>query len=150
MTVPANPWFIYALSSAILWGISYALSERLLHNGVSVPVLLVIEGLFTIPIFLSAAQLTGTLKPSLNFLFSDYRNFALAAAVASTVIAGNLFILLSISEKNATLATLIEISYPIFSFLFAWLFFRDMQLTWHTALGAVLIVSGVSIIYTKS
>ncbi|MGA2053413.1 MAG: EamA family transporter, partial [Opitutales bacterium] len=55
--------------------------------------------------------------------------------------------LLAIQHKNATLASLIEISYPFFVALFAWLLFRDVQLSWATALGGLLILAGIAIIY---
>ncbi len=40
---------------------------------------------------------------------------------------GALLIYMAIGEKNATLASLIEISYPLFVAFFAWVFFRETQ-----------------------
>ena len=50
------------------------------------------------------------------------------------------------SAKNPTLASLIEISYPIFVVVFAWLFFREMQLNAMTLFGGLLVLAGVSVI----
>jgi drug/metabolite transporter (DMT)-like permease len=52
----------------------------------------------------------------------------------------------AMSAKNPTLASLIEISYPIFVVLFAWIFFREMQLNTLTLCGGVLVIIGVSVI----
>jgi drug/metabolite transporter (DMT)-like permease len=54
---------------------------------------------------------------------------------------------MAIGEKNATLASLIEISYPFFVAVFAWLFFRETQFTWPTVFGGVLILSGVAVVF---
>ncbi|MCD8497767.1 MAG: EamA family transporter [Alphaproteobacteria bacterium] len=45
---------------------------------------------------------------------------------------------------------MIEITYPVFTILFAWLLYRDVQVNLHTALGGLLIFAGVGIIYFKS
>jgi drug/metabolite transporter (DMT)-like permease len=50
------------------------------------------------------------------------------------------------SAKNPTLASLIEISYPLFVVVFAWLFFREMQLNPMTICGGLLVIAGVAVI----
>ena len=50
------------------------------------------------------------------------------------------------SAKNPTLASLIEISYPLFVVLFAWIFFREMQLNTITICGGLLVIAGVAVI----
>ncbi len=71
------------------------------------------------------------------------------ALFAVTFALGSFFILYSISLKNATMANIIEISYPVFTFFFAWLLFRDVQLNTAAALGGLLIFSGIAVIYLK-
>ncbi len=68
--------------------------------------------------------------------------------VASCI--GGLCIYHAIGGRNATVASLIEISYPLFVALFAWLFFRELQINWQTALGGLLILSGVSIVFLSN
>jgi drug/metabolite transporter (DMT)-like permease len=53
----------------------------------------------------------------------------------------------AMSAKNPTLASLIEISYPLFVVLFAWIFFREMQLNAVTLCGGLLVVAGVTVIF---
>jgi drug/metabolite transporter (DMT)-like permease len=54
---------------------------------------------------------------------------------------------MAIGEKNATLASLIEISYPVFVAIFAWLFFRETQFNLAAILGGVMIIGGIAVIY---
>ena len=70
----------------------------------------------------------------------------MAAGVVALLVA-EVFISLSIVNKNATLAGLIEITYPLFIVLFAWLLFKEGQLTLGTALGSLCILCGVGVIY---
>lgn len=60
---------------------------------------------------------------------------------------GALLIYLTIGEKNATVASLIEMSYPLFVAFFAWLFFCEIQFNRLTVAGEVLILSGVALGY---
>jgi drug/metabolite transporter (DMT)-like permease len=57
-----------------------------------------------------------------------------------------LFIGFSITAKNATLAGLIEISYPIFIALFSFILFRSV-VNLPTMLGGMIIFVGVFVIY---
>jgi len=52
----------------------------------------------------------------------------------------------AIGEKNATLASLIEISYPLFVAFFVWLFFREVQFNIATVSGALLVFAGISMV----
>lgn len=56
----------------------------------------------------------------------------------------------AISMKNATVVSLIEISYPVFVCLFAYILYRDIQVNMWTALGGLLIFCGVFTIYLKA
>ena len=141
-------WFFYALFSAFLWGISYSFSDRLLQAGISVPLLMAIEGIMILPI-LAVVAVKANPFDGFDLLLTDRKILVLAIFVALTAMLGSFFILMSISEKNATLASLIEITYPLFTCLFAWLFFKDMQLNWMTAIGGFLILAGVAVIYVK-
>ena len=67
-------------------------------------------------------------------------------APALTSLAGSVLLFLSISGKNATLASLIEISYPVFVALFAFVLFRDLHLNISAVLGGMLVFAGVAVI----
>jgi drug/metabolite transporter (DMT)-like permease len=87
---------------------------------------------------------TGALAEEVRALGAD-RGWFVLAVVASA--AGALLIYMAIGEKNATLASLIEISYPFFVAVFAWVFFRDMQFNLATIFGGILILSGVAVVF---
>lgn len=76
-------------------------------------------------------------------------NQLLGLVVAETIVLmlAEVFIGLSITNKNATLAGLIEISYPVFIILFAYLLFKENQLSISAAAGGSLIFLGIFIIY---
>ena len=59
----------------------------------------------------------------------------------------DLMIALSISTKNATLAGLVEISYPLFIALFAYFLFKETQINAAIIIGGLLIFSGIFVIY---
>ena len=71
-------------------------------------------------------------------------------SVAVTSLLARVLLFVSIDRKNATMAGLIEISYPIFIALFTWLLFREVHLTWTSALGGLLIVAGAVIVILSS
>jgi drug/metabolite transporter (DMT)-like permease len=140
-------WIVYALAAAIIWGISYAASGRVIERGVTPLVFFFLYALFGAVAASMALVLTGGLAT----MFSEFRGLGrdwvwLVVAVVSSA-AGALLIYIAIGEKNATLASLIEISYPFFVAVFAWLFFRETQFNWPTVFGGLLILGGVAVVF---
>lgn len=145
-----NLWFFLSLAAAACWGFGYAVAERILRAGVPVAVLMLVTGFTIFILNFLIAYFSSHLKSGLQTLVSDWRILAMALAMALTILGGNYMIFMSVMLKNAALANMIEIAYPFFTFLFAWLLFRDVQLNWSTALGGLLIFAGVGVIYWKS
>ena len=140
-------WIVYALAAAIIWGISYAASGRVIERGITPLVFFFLYTLFGAAAAAGALTLTGktgTLLSEVRALGTDW--VWLVVAVVSSA-AGGLLIYMAIGEKNATLASLIEISYPFFVAVFAWLFFRETQFNWPTILGGILILGGVAVVF---
>ena len=140
-------WIVYALAAAIIWGVSYAASGRVIERGMTPLVFFLLYTSFGAAAAATALALLG----KAGTLFSEVRALGedwvwLAVAVVSSA-AGGLLIYIAIGEKNATLASLIEISYPFFVAVFAWLFFRETQFTFSTILGGVLILGGVGVVF---
>jgi drug/metabolite transporter (DMT)-like permease len=140
-------WIVYALAAAIIWGISYAASGRVIERGMTP---LVFFFLYTL-VGAGAAAVALALSGKAGALWSQFRSlegdwvWLLVAIIAS--VAGGLLIYIAIGEKNATLASLIEISYPFFVAVFAWLFFREIQFNWQTLIGGALILGGVAVVF---
>ena len=143
-------WFVYALSASIIWGISYAASGRVIERGVTPLVFFTLYAVVATGVGLSALMATGKLNDLVRIretVGNDW-SWLLIAVITSGV--GALLIYLAIGEKNATLASLIEISYPIFVAFFTWLFFRELHFNSLTLLGAVMILGGVSVVYLSN
>ena len=140
-------WIVYALAAAIIWGISYAASGRVIERGMTPLVFFFLYALFGALAAATALALTGkagTLLSELRALGADWVWLVVAVVTSA---AGALLIYIAIGEKNATLASLIEISYPFFVAIFAWLFFRETQFSWPTLFGGLLILGGVGVVF---
>ena len=140
-------WMVYALSAAVIWGISYAASGRVIARGMSPLVFFFYYALFgslAAGAALGVSGRLGSLASELRLLGHDTVWFGVAVLASA---AGALLIYVAIGEKNATLASLIEISYPFFVALFAWLLFREVQINWSALAGGLLIFAGVGVIF---
>jgi drug/metabolite transporter (DMT)-like permease len=140
-------WIVYALAAAIIWGISYAASGRVIERGMTPLAFFFLYTLFGA----TAAAIAMALMGKTSALLAEFRALGsdwvwLAVAVVTSAAAG-LLIYIAIGEKNATVASLIEISYPFFVAVFAWLFFREAQFSWQTIIGGVLILAGVGVVF---
>lgn len=139
-------WLIYAIAASICWGMSYAACGPILKKGLSPLIFFFGYALFgfigALVALLSSGKLAETLRmegidrSDLGWFFFSISGSALGAYLTYA----------AMSAKNPTLASLIEISYPIFVVLFAWVFFREMQLNFLTLCGGVLVIAGVSVI----
>ena len=138
-------WFLLALGASAFWGVSYVISEQTYKH---------ISVLTSLAIAMTAAGLmagivayfTGTLSKDLVTIFASPKVLSLVAAGILVLFIAELFIGYSIVGKNATIAGLVEISYPLFIALFSYLVFRQ-TLGVGTAIGGALIFAGVGIIY---
>ena len=139
-------WFFYALGAAMIWGINYAVSGRLLERGMSPQTLFLLDMIFGTIALALLISLTGKWQTTtMEIRAAQPQLLFLIIAVMASVSAG-LLIFMSIEAKNATVASLIEVSYPLFTAFFAWVFFRQNTINPSTALGALLILTGVFIV----
>ena len=137
------PWYVAAIGAAVIWGVHYPLLDFALKriSVYGVLVLSVIPVLLFMPFFL---RVLASDVDSFKLLTMKEQCSILLIAVTSTV--GAVLLLLSIDSKNATLTSVIEISYPIFVVLFAYLFFRQVHINLSVMIGGLLILTGAAII----
>jgi drug/metabolite transporter (DMT)-like permease len=137
-------WLAYALLAAVLWGLNYSLAEKVLQ-GIAPITLLAFEMLFGAIIFFIISYFT-TLKSDWSALLArpDLRWLTICEIIA--VLIASYFIVLSIHTKNATVAGIVELIYPLFTILFTWLIFREAHLNIPVILGGLFILCGVLII----
>ena len=139
-------WLVYALAAAVIWGVNYAVSGRLLERGLSPQTLFLLDLLFGMLAIGALVTFTGRWPATAAELRNLHGDWAwVVVAIAATTSAG-LLIFMSIEAKNATLASLIEVTYPIFTAFFAWALFRQTTLNAATVVGALLIFAGVVIV----
>jgi drug/metabolite transporter (DMT)-like permease len=139
-----NAWIIYAVLAAILWGLNYSLAEKLLQS-ISPITLLALEMLTGSIIFLVISYFMQ-LKSDLTILFTQPKLLWLTMTEIMVVLIASYFIVVSIHSKNATVAGIIELIYPLFTILFTWLLFNESHVNLPTLLGAMFILVGVIII----
>ncbi len=141
------PWYVPAVAAAVVWGLHYPLIEHALKRVSLTTVVL----LTAAPMALVALAFPGRLAEDWRVLSTlPTGERALIAAIAVTSLAGTVLLYLAVRGRNATLASLIEISYPAFVAAFAWLLFREWQLNTGVLLGAALVFAGTVLIILSS
>jgi drug/metabolite transporter (DMT)-like permease len=137
-------WLTYAVSAAILWGLNYSLTERLVRS-ISPTTLLAFEmligaiGFFAISWFFDLKKDIAVIHTEPNLLF-------ILIIEIIVVLSANLLIVYSIHAKDATVAGFVELIYPLFTILFTWLIFSENHVTLPVIIGGGLIMVGVYII----
>ncbi|MBV9392267.1 MAG: EamA family transporter [Verrucomicrobia bacterium] len=142
-------WWGYAILSAACWGLQYVLLEALL---VQVDFASAYSFLSLVNGFLVTALLL-VLYPKQNWA-PLWENWLTLRLVLFYVLSGTfayLFNALAISQKNATLASLLEISYPVFIIIFTFIFLRKIHLNTMGFGGALMIIAGCAVVvFSKS
>jgi drug/metabolite transporter (DMT)-like permease len=142
-------WWGYALFSAACWGIQYVLMETLFRRvdfAAAFSFLSLVNGILV-------AAVLWVLYPKQNW-WRLGESWSVIGLVLLYLIFGTgayLFNALAINQKNATLASLLEISYPLFIILFTALFFREIHLDLVGMIGAMLILLGcVLVVFSRA
>ncbi|MBX3709697.1 MAG: DMT family transporter [Gammaproteobacteria bacterium] len=137
-------WLTFAILAAILWGLNYALAEKILQN-ISPVTLLALEMLVGAICFISISFFTD-LKADLITLATQPKIRWLTIAEVLVVLIASYFIVISIHRKDATVAGIVELIYPLFIIFFTWLFFHENHLNIPVLIGGTLILIGVFVI----
>lgn len=137
------PWYVTAFAAALIWGFHYQLLDNALRriSVLSVLVLPAVLVLVVAPFFLRTLHADYVAWTAMT-----WRQRAPILAMTVTSLLGSVLLFVSIQSKNATLASLIEISYPIFVALFGYLLFRQIQFNASVVIGALLIFAGVALV----
>jgi drug/metabolite transporter (DMT)-like permease len=138
-------WILFALGASFFWGMSYVISEEI-YKKISVFTALTVTSFAVFLLALVIAYFTGNLKPDLVEIASSKKLMWYVIAGILVLLIAELFIGFSIVSKNATLAGLIEISYPIFIALFSYILYKS-SITLPTVVGGIVIFAGIFIIY---
>lgn len=133
-----------------MWGFGYALSEKVMKDSYHPLFIMVITGFLYFALSMVVAYFTNNLKGGLQTIQDNPASIINVMLVSLSVVIGSFLILYAISLKNATLVNLIEITYPIFTLIFAYIIMKEVQISPATALGGLLIFAGIGVIYLKA
>ncbi len=142
-------WGIYALLASMAWGLVYVLEEKVLKAGVSPIALQLFVGLVSMPVYVALFFALKDKKADLAIVMGNLSLLWPIAITGVLIVMANLLILFAVQDKNATLVSFLEITYPIFTFIFAMWILGDNQLNVGTMTGAALIALGTGVILLK-
>jgi drug/metabolite transporter (DMT)-like permease len=140
-------WIFYSLVTAAMLGFSYVAGE-ILYARISFVTVLVVANISGAVVLCLVSWQTGRLATDFRDLSWTYAGWLAAFAVAWTLV--EIFASLAITNKNAALASIIEVSYPLFVVAFSAIMIGGRPLTPSVIIGAVLIFSGVAVIAIKA
>lgn len=137
------PWYVLAIGAAVTWGMHYPMVDFALKRLSLYSVLL----LTVIPVFLLMPFFMRQLENDIvTFKLLPGKEQLLILAISLTSTAGAVLLYSSINNKNATLASLIEVTYPVFVVFFAYVFYRQMHVTPSVFIGGLMILFGAGLI----
>ena len=137
------PWYIAALAAAITWGIYYPLVDMALKR-ISLYSLILLS---MIPVLLVMPLFMKTISKDIETVRSlPTAEMWLILSLGLIGLFGEVMVYLAITGKNATLASLIEMTYPVFVVVFAYILFRQMHVTLSVFIGGLMILVGAGII----
>ncbi len=112
--------------------------------------IMVVTGFFFFIISVVVAYFTDHLKDGFQAMEAD-KNMLLNLLILSvSYVIGAFLIYYAISLKNSTTVNLIEISYPVFTLIFAYILMKEVQINIATLIGGTFIFVGIGIIYLKA
>lgn len=141
------PWYLPAIAAAVVWGLHYPLIEHALKRVSLTTVVLLTAAPMALVALVFPARLADDWRALTTLPWGER---GLIGLIALTSLAGTVLLYLAVRGRNATLASLIEISYPAFVALFAWLLFREWQLNAGVLFGAALVFAGTALIIVNS
>ncbi len=137
------PWYVAALGAAVTWGIYYPLVDMALKRISLFSVIL----LGMIPVFLVMPFFLKTVSNDIETVKAlPASEQWVIAALGLIGLFGEVMVYLAITGKNATLASLIEMTYPVFVVLFAYLFYRQMHVSASVFIGGLMILIGAGLV----
>lgn len=138
-------WILFALGASLFWGLTYVFNEQV-YKKISVITSLALASLVIFIITFVISFFSGNFKTDIQTIASSKQLLWYVIGGIVVLLIAELFIGFSITAKNATLAGLIEISYPIFIALFSYILYKQ-QVSTPTIIGAIIIFIGIFVIY---
>ena len=145
-----SSWAVLTMCAAVFWGLAYALLGKVMHSGVSSAFALVTIGICTLSAYSIVLFKSGTFQNGMEILQQNKMIIVCMLAVAICLISGQFLVYKAISLKDAPHVAILEISYPVFTCIFTWALFRNLELSWNIVVGGILIFIGSAMVLFKS
>ncbi len=139
-------WFFYALAAAVLWGMSYTIYSVLLKSLPTAGMMSLIS-VGACVVYLTIAMARGELSTTLNIIQQQPRLLLLTGITIMCIATAMFMLFFAMKASNPTVASLVEISYPLFVALFSWLFLKEGQMNIGTFAGALMIMTGIACVF---
>ena len=148
----ALPWWLYSIVAAVIWGLHFNLVARImkvLPNDVYAPLTLFM--VTAVPVFILLPFMHKKIFDNVMLLWQADNNMRLSVLVLifTTVVAACLLYIAMQLSPNPTVAALLDITYPLFIALIAWLLFKESHLDWSVLVGGGMILCGAMLIVWK-
>lgn len=146
------PWWIFSIVAAIIWGLHFNLVVKVanvLPRDIYTPLTLFV--ITAVSIFLILPFIHQKVFANIVTLWNADNEIRISVIVLifTTIIAANLLYIAMQLSPNATIAALLDITYPLFIAIVAWLLYRENHLDWSVLVGGGLIFSGAMLIVWK-
>jgi hypothetical protein len=138
--------YLPGLLTAICWGISYSLIEKI-SNNVDKKIFLLTYSFISFIIYAIYNSSSGLNYPKLDFYNFNYFIFAII-----TMILGTFMSMKAIESSGATSAAVLEITYPIWCMLIMTFVFGQYAINFKALMGIILVFIGtfIFLIYENS
>lgn len=148
----AWPWWTFSILAAVLWGLHFNLVVKVssvLPKDIYTPLTIFI--ITSVSILLLLPIIHHKVLTNLVTLWHSGNDIRVSVIVLifTAIIAANLLYIAMQLSPNATVAALLDITYPLFIAIVAWLLYRENHLDWSVLLGGALIFSGALLIVWK-
>jgi len=146
------PWWLFSISAAIIWGLHFNLvvkvSKVLPKDIYTALTIFVITSIAILPLLLVIHQKVFSNVVTLWQSGNDIRVSIIVLVFTAIIAATLLYIAMQLSP-NATVAALLDITYPLFIAIIAWLLYKENHLDWYVLAGGGLIFCGAMLIVWK-
>ena len=146
------PWWTYSIFASLLWGLHFNLVVKVssvLPKDIYAPLTLffITANSIWLILLLAPKRIFGNLE--ILWAAGPQIRLSVLVLMFTTLVAACFLTAAMQLSNNATLASLLDITYPIFVALFAWWLFKEGNFDWSMLLGGLLIFSGSLLIIWK-
>jgi len=136
-------WWMYAIFASLVWGVHFNFIAKAMTISSPITIYALPSALLVVSLPFWYKTLVSDIQ---SMLSSSWDMKLTVGAIMFTSVLGTVAAYKAIHASNATIASLIEITYPLFVALFAMILFRENHLTWPVGVGGLLIMAGTSVI----